>query len=64
MSGSESLREECGLFGITNSKRASHLTALGLFALQTPWRRSGWHYQFGRQKCSFQGGTRFSGVGV
>ena len=35
------LKEECGVFGVSNAKDASALTALGLHALQHRGRRPG-----------------------
>ena len=40
------LEEECGVFGISNAKDASALTALGLHALQPQRSRRLWNSYF------------------
>ena len=40
------LKEECGVFGISNAKDASALTALGLHALTTQRSRRLWNSYF------------------
>ena len=40
------LKEECGVFGISNAKDASALTALGLTRSSTPWSRRMWNSYF------------------
>ena len=40
------LKEECGVFGVSNAKDASALAALGLHALTTPWSRRLWNSYF------------------
>jgi amidophosphoribosyltransferase len=40
------LKEECGVFGVSNAKDASALTALGLTCTSTSWSR-------GLRNCDF-----------
>jgi amidophosphoribosyltransferase len=40
------LKEECGVFGVSNAKDASALTALGPSRTSTPWSRRMWNCDF------------------
>ena len=40
------LKEECGIFGVSNAKDASALTALGLACSSTPRSRRLWNSYF------------------
>ena len=40
------LKEECGVFGVSNAKDASALTALGSSCASTSWSRRLWNSYF------------------